>query len=298
MEYEDSKIVNDFFIKNPDFTKPDDLGKYPVAVVVGDYIYISCLIKTQTTIDYDVIYDPGLYDILLKSKSQAFEEDDYWSPHNKGFFAHKTDEPHFITYCEEYDNPDITHIGTGTVLVIINKKTSSVCKVFYFKDTYNLPANLDILEVVEGKVVVRYVEYDYVFEKDSFTFLTFVDSYKFLKLDYLWIAYPFYGYDACCNWHLINFRESIEQPIYALTELLEEHPSIQDYSKCWYDFEKSLFVFENETECIKMDFLTLSVKKEECKDILSKNIGTLFGFCKYQKQNAEPDFVLKNKCRT
>ena len=77
MEYADSKIVNDFFIKNPDFTKPDDLGKYPVAVVVGDYIYISCLIKTQTTIDYDVIYDPGLEDNLLKSKSQAFEEDDY-----------------------------------------------------------------------------------------------------------------------------------------------------------------------------------------------------------------------------
>ena len=61
MEYEDSKIVNDFFIKNPDFTKPDDLGKYPVAVVVGDYIYISCLIKTQTTIDYDVTKLPEGY---------------------------------------------------------------------------------------------------------------------------------------------------------------------------------------------------------------------------------------------
>ena len=38
MEYADSKIVNDFFIKNQDFTKPDDLGRYPVAVGVGDYI--------------------------------------------------------------------------------------------------------------------------------------------------------------------------------------------------------------------------------------------------------------------
>lgn len=296
MEYADSKIVNDFFIKNPDFTKPDDLGKYSVAVVVGDYIYISCLIKTQTTIDYDVIYDPGLEDNLLKSKSQAFEEDDYWSPHNKGFFAHNTDEPHFITYCEENENPDIIHIGTGTVLVILNKNTSSICKVYYFKDTYNLPANLDILEVVEGKVIVRYVEYNYVFEKEKFTFLTFVDSYKYLKLDYLWIAYPFYGYDAFCNWHLINFRESIEQPIYALTELLKEHPSIQDYTNCWYDFEKCLFVFENETESIKMDFHTLSVKDEDCKDIQYKDIGTKFGACKLLKQNTEPDFVSSNKC--
>ena len=254
MEYADSKIVNDFFIKNQDFTKPDDLGRYPVAVVVGDYIYMSCLIKTQTTIDYDVIYEPDLEDNLLKSKSQAFEEDDYWSAYNKGFFAHKTDKPYFVTYCEENENPDITHIGTGTVLVILNKDTSSVCKVFYFKDTYNLPANLHILDVVEGKVIVRYVEYNYVFEKEEFTFLTFVDSYKYLKLDYLWIAYPFYGYDASCNWHLINFRESIEQPIYALTELLEEHPSIQDYSKCWYDFEKCIFVFENEKFSKKENF--------------------------------------------
>lgn len=296
MEYADSKIVNDFFIKNQDFTKPDDLGRYPVAVVVGDYIYMSCLIKTQTTIDYDVIYEPDLEDNLLKSKSQAFEEDDYWSAYNKGFFAHKTDKPYFVTYCEENENPDITHIGTGTVLVILNKDTSSVCKVFYFKDTYNLPANLHILDVVEDKVIVRYVEYNYVFEKEEFTFLTFVDSYKYLKLDYLWIAYPFYGYDASCNWHLINFRDSIEQPIYALTELLEEHPSIQDYSKCWYDFEKCIFVFENENERITMDFQALLVKKDDIANIQYKNIGTKYGMCQYLKQNIEPDYIPRNKC--
>lgn len=296
MEYADLKIINDFFIKNPDFTKPEDWGRYPIAIVVGEFIYISCLIKTQTAVNYDVIYEPGLERILLKSKSQAFEEDDYWSAYNKGFFAHKTDEPHFVTYCEEDENPDITHIGTGTVLVIINKNSLSICKVYYFKDTYNLPANLDILDVVEGKVVVRYVEYNYVFEKDQFTFLTFVDSYKYLKLDYLWIAYPFYGYDSSCNWHLINFRENIEHSIYALTELLEEHPSIQDYSDCWYDFEKCIFVFGNDTESIKMDFQTLSAKKEDYKDIQYKDIGTKFGLCKYLKQNAESNNISSNKC--
>ena len=169
-------------------------------------------------------------------------------------------------------------------------------------DDFCLPCMLtnektaSMVYAIEGYIPLHDFLSQYVFEKEEFTFLTFVDSYKYLKLDYLWIAYPFYGYDASCNWHLINFRESIEQPIYALTELLEEHPSIQDYSKCWYDFEKCIFVFEKENERITMDFQALSVKKDDIANIQYKNIGTKYGMCQYLKQNTEPDYIPRNKC--
>lgn len=287
MNFLDSAIIDDFFKANPDFEKPHNaIG---LSTEVADVVYVSCYLKTQTSIDYTVVYDPGLEsspDSLLKTKDLALSEDDYWSDFNKGFYGkrHKENEGGgFMCYshCEEKE-ADFIHEGLGGVLVVLNKTNRSILKVYYFKDTYNMDARPEFVDIVENQIIVRYFEYNYVFQNGKFTGLTFVDSYKYLKLNYLWIAYPSYEYDASCNWHLINFRENTEHPIYALTKQLGEHPSIQDYTECWYDFERKLFFFGSETERIAMDYETLAVKEEDIDKILCENIGSMDGICKIE----------------
>lgn len=237
-------IANEFFRTNADFFKPESVSDCHLANTLGDYVYISCYIKTKTIHNYSVIYDPGLSGNLTKSKESAFAEDDYWSDFNKG----------------DQFSKDITNDGLGAALVILDKKSLLIYNIYYFKDTYNIDAPVSIEDAVEGKVVVNYVEYNYVFKNGIFTYLTFVAS-NFLKLDYLWVAYPYWGYDAYCNWHFINFKENTEAPIRAIDDDL----SNQKYRKCYYDFEKCLFIFSGETDSVTMDFQTLISITEEDK---------------------------------
>lgn len=243
-------IANEFFRTNADFLKPESVSNCHLVNTLGDYVYISCYIKTKTIHNYNVIYDPGLTGNLIKTKENAFAEDDYWSDFNKG----------------DQFSKDITNEGLGAALVILDKRSLFVYNIYYFKDTYNSDATVLIEDVVEGKVVVNYVEYSYVFENGIFTYLTFVTS-DFLKLDYLWVAYPYYGYDAYCNWHFINFKENKEAPIRAIDDDL----SNRKYRKCYYDFEKCLFIFSGETDCITMDFRTLTSLTDEDKVKIKDN---------------------------
>lgn len=243
-------IANEFFMTNADFIKPESVSDCHLVKTLGDYVYISCYIKTNTIHNYNVIYDPGLSGNLTKTKEIAFEEDNYWSAFNKG----------------DQFSKNITNDGFGAALVILDKRSLFIYNIYYFKDTYNSDATVLIEDVVEGKVVVNYVEYSYMFENGIFTYLTFVTS-DFLKLDYLWVAYPYYGYDAYCNWHFINFKENKEAPIRAIDDDL----SNRKYRKCYYDFEKCLFIFSGETDCITMDFRTLTSLTDEDKVKIKDN---------------------------
>lgn len=242
------EVANDFFKSNSDFLKPETVCDCHLAQTVGDYIYLSCYIKTNTVLDFNVIYDPGLFGNLVKNKESAFIEDDYWSAFNKGSQFGK----------EILDN------GLGAALVILEKESLSIYTIYYFKDTYNIDTPVKICDVVDNKIIINYLEYNYVFASGSFLFLSFVDSGKFLKMDYLWVAYPYYGYDAFCNWHFINFKELIESPIHALTK----DNSSQDYEECHYDFEKCLFVFSNEARNTTMDFESLTSIPEKDREIM------------------------------
>jgi predicted amidophosphoribosyltransferase len=237
-------IANDFFKLNPDFSKPESVRDCHLVKEIGDLLYISCYIKTNTSLYYNVIYDPQLWGNLVKTKEKAFAEDDYWSGFNKG---------------NQFDK-NISDEGLGAALVVLDKKAQSIYNIYYFKDTYCAEFPVEVQDVVEGKVVVRYFEYDYVFENGLFIYLTFVDSHKFLKLDYLWIAYPYWGYDASCSWHFINFKDNIESPIH-----LFEEGNRPEYTDCYYDFEKCLFIFSNEEGSMTMDFQTLTSITEEDK---------------------------------
>ena len=272
MGWVDYKLIKDFFVSNPDFIEISDTEIRTNTMSIGDYIYISCYVKTQSSTSFDVIYESG----RISSDEQALIDDSYWSPFNKGYFAKQT-EPFWVQYCKEDENPNIVHEGIGAALVILDRPSMSIQKVYYFKDTYNMPGGVSLIDVVSGKLVVQYFEHHYVFDKENFTGLVFINSYKYLKLDYLWIAYPHEGYDEFCNWHLINFRENKEQPIYALTEIIEQYPQIQNCTSCWYDFERNVFIFEMQDESIAMDFNALSIKKENIHLLKYTDIGTAVG---------------------
>ena len=286
MNYTNPEIIEAFFKSHYDFYKPEtiinDSISFPISIVLGDYIYITCYIRTLTDINYDIIYDP-LCNSTLKTKLEAFNEGDHWSSFNRNF-NEVPRAPGFI-----YDNQDINNVGKGAALVILDKSTLSINKVYYFKDCYCLDVYSRIIDVVAGKVVVNYFEYNYVFENDEFLNLSFANSNKYLKLDYLWIAYPFCGYDAGCEWQTINFKNNIVTPIYALTERLEEHPSFVDYRDdkiyCWYDFEKCLFIFSSDTESLAMDYKTLCIDKDKIHHLCYRNIGSKNGLCSIE----EPD---------
>lgn len=266
-------IANEFFRTNSDFFKPESVSDCHLAKTVGDYVYISCYIKTKTKLSYNIIYDPGLSGNLVKTKENAFAEDDYWSDFNKG----------------DQFSKDITNAGLGAALVVLDKKSLLVYNIYFFKDTYNSDATVLIEDNVDGKVVAHYVEYNYVFENGIFTYLTFVAS-EFLKLDYLWVAYPYYGYDAYCNWHFINFKENTEAPIRAIDDDLLN----QKYGDCYYDFEKCLFIFSGELDSVTMDFQTLTsiteednIKKEENQNKWKMEIERV----KKEEQNRKKMFV-------
>ena len=224
-------IANDFFESNSDFLKRESEDDNALYKIVGNFVYISCYVKTNTSFNYNVIYGPG----LVKTKEAAFTEDNYWSDFNKGAQFSKS----------------ITDDGIGNALVIIGKCSLSIYNIYFFKDEYNFDFPVLLLDYVDNKLIVNYFEFDYVFEDGIYTFLSFVDS-TFLKLDYIWIAHPTDGYDASSNWHFINFKEMVEYPIH----IIEEEPSIE-YKDCHYDFDNNLFVFSSEFKCLKIDYKTL-----------------------------------------
>lgn len=234
------ECANDFFKSNPDFLKPESVDECKLAKSVGDFLYISCYIKTKTLHNFHVIYDAGLCGNLVKTKEKAFAEDDYWSAFNKGGQFEK----------------NITDEGLGNALVVLNKKNLSIFNIYFFKDTYNADFPVSINDVVDNKVIVNFVEYDYVFEDGVFKFLSFVDT-RFLKLGDLWIGYPGYFYDAKCNWNFINFRNNSAAEIHAL-ELEDDKEINYKYTKCYYNFESCLFYFSNESDSMTMDYQTLT----------------------------------------
>ena len=243
-------IANDFIKLNPDFSKPESVSDCHLVKEVGNFLYISCYIKTSTSHYYNVLYDSPFWGNLVKTKEKAFAEDDYWSGFNRG---NRLDD-------------SFTENGLGAALVVLDKKALTIFNIYYFKDNYCADTPVEVRDVVGGKVVVNYFEYDYVFEDGIFTYLIFVDSYKFLKLDYLWIAYPYWGYDASCSWHFINFKDNIESPIHFFEE--DNRP---EYTDCYYNFEKCLFIFSNEEGCMTMDFQALTSITEEDKLNKEKN---------------------------
>ena len=234
-------IANDFFESNSDFLKPESEDGSNLYRTVGDFVYISCYIKTNTSYKYNVIYEPGLFGNLVKTKEKAFAEDDYWSGFNKG----------------DQFSKGVTDKGLGNALVILDRNSLSIYNIYFFKDTYNYDFPVLILDTVRNKVVVNFVEYNYVFEDGIYIYLSFVCS-DFLKLDYIWIAHPTYGYDASCNWHFINFKDIIESPIHIIV-----NDASVEYTDCYYDFENNLFVFSSESKSLKLDFKTLSSITEE-----------------------------------
>jgi len=261
-EITDIDTLNVFFSRNEDFIR--DERNPSMSFILGDYIYICCYIKTKSLRDYDVIYEPNAQGVAeVKDKSVA-QNDEYWSMFNQGFYAKSCENPSFITYCDASES-SLFREGKGATLVVLNKSDLKILKIFYFKDTYNMPQCTRIEGVAHNKVIVNYSEYNYVFEDDSFTGVTFERSDSYLKLDYVWIVYPYDGYEATCWWMAIDFKTNKISNIRALKGFHNKLPAMDGnefhyyFVECYYDFDKGLFTFLSKLDkhSLSMDFRTL-----------------------------------------
>ena len=290
MKYTDEKIINDFFKSNQDFIQiQSNLDCYK-SIQVNDYIYISCYLKTASVVDYCVVYEPynnyvkkeisnSPYNTLqIKTKASAIEEDDYWSAFNEGFFGKRTETPGWITYCDEAE-ADITHVGVGNALIIMNSHTLEVLNVYYFKDTYNLDCPVKFIDVVGDKVIVSYWDYNYVFCKAYFDNYSFVTSEKHYVFGDIWINHPYYGYDIGCGWAVVDIQKKEISLIHALYN--DQYPSFRNLTDCKYDYKKSVFVFYSDSERVSMDYNVLMAKEDDINKLNYTSTGFLDNSCEY-----------------
>lgn len=188
--------INTFFDSNQSLAErvqQHENKNFIEAVEVDGRIYLSCYIHSKCDFDYIVLYEPGLYDTLCKTKHKAFAEDDYWSDFNRGFQQLSISKPAY---------EDFTGFGNG--LVVLDSENLDIIKIYYFKDSYNMCDPVEILDVVDGNVVVRFSEFDYVFKNGEYTYLNFVNSHKHRCFGKYWINFPDMGYDQSCGWDLID----------------------------------------------------------------------------------------------
>lgn len=202
MECVDKDIVDAIFNKYSANLIRIETAEFKEAIKYDGLIYLSCHVKTYGNLDYMVIHDSyaGGY---VTSKEDALKEE-YWSDFNKGFTGRMSPDKQFYTHCES-KQADINHEGIGACLVCLNEIDLSIKKLYYFKDSYNMPSNVEFVEIVNGNIIVSPDEYCYVFRNGEYQNLHFVNSWKHKTLGNYLILYPHYGYDAVCGWTLVDF---------------------------------------------------------------------------------------------
>lgn len=218
IEIEKNKL-DAFFKTNSDLIRIEEDG-FIEAVALGNFIYLSCHIKTFGKLDYTVIYD-SYEGGHIKEKSEALK-DEYLSDFNKS-------------------------IGAG--LVIIRKVDMSIHKLYYFKDNYNLYSKATFVGCTDNnQVVISPDEYCYVFKNGVYEHLHFVNSYKYKRLGDYWILYPTIGYDAICSWELIDFRE---KRVFSIPFFY--YPKEEETVDIYFNLRKGCICFDY-GDCVEIPF--------------------------------------------
>lgn len=220
-------------------------------------LYLCCYVDTYCPIDYTVIYEQPLCAKKTSPSKVALREDDYWSNFNSGSKG---------------------ETGKGAALVVLDPYSLNIAGVFYFKDTYGEPSGSHLVDVSGAYVVVGYGEYCYIFNKASYTGLTFVWSGGWFRLseDY-WIIYPTYLYDAHCGFEVVDFKHERVFGLKSVDRWFDGY-DFHDSCNCYFDVDESSLVFSHGNQKVSLPLHLLHVDDDDLDRLEYANRGSDIGW--------------------
>ena len=190
------------------------------------YAVVSCSIKTSCVELYEVRDEDG----SIYPAKRFFETTDYISDHNKGFYGKidwekSTADFYSYTKCPEKD-ADYISLGTGDGIAVINLNEYCIEKLFYFRDYYNMPCQINVIAGNTHQngtfVLLKYTEYSYVLHLPSYQ----IDVLEGTDSDVVGrfiLNKPYYGYDIYTD-HFYLFDVLTKQEVDIKKVFETNHP--------------------------------------------------------------------------
>lgn len=244
-------------------------------VTINGIAYIPCEVKTTSS--YYVVQEDGSITYKLYDKLAA---DKYISPYNRGIIGKLDAEGSSYSDCE-IENADYLEIGYGNAAVIVDTETATIIRVYYFKDTYNLPSSIRFYHHNDEFLLFDFAEHSYILYTATHEVLVF-DTGTVQAFDHYVLLLPYDGYDLIVrSYKLFNSRSRVTIDITS---------QIKTVMNCWdvteTDLKLSCDGYSDNTFVLRVSTndATITIKIDDPSNAQAKNIASADAVREVRKQ--------------